>query len=228
LKRQLSEEEQKDGTKRSRSTESAEMNNSLGTDQSNHHGKAPSSGGFRGLFGKFRKQSDHHSTTSQVQIGSRVYDQNELQKLIPQLEEAVDKKERLLRQAQTQIEAQQGRIIQLESEVKNLQAQCDKLRSVLSQKTESNVATPPASKTSQADELGTDLQTLQKAVLPTPDTHERMTKKMAVSAEPAKLDHHKTTLQHHAKSAGSKQLIRDAVMRNDFLKQLAKEQIIEL
>lgn len=64
--------------------------------------------------------------------------------------------------------------------------------------------------------------------MPTPDTQERMTKKMAVSAEPATLDHHKTTLQHHAKSAGSKQLIRDAVMRNDFLKQLAKEQIIEL
>uniref|UniRef100_A0A915DIL4 Cyclic nucleotide-binding domain-containing protein n=1 Tax=Ditylenchus dipsaci TaxID=166011 RepID=A0A915DIL4_9BILA len=46
-------------------------------------------------------------------------------------------------------------------------------------------------------------------------------KKMAVSAEPAKLDAHKTTLQHHAKTA-------DAVQKNDFLRQLAKEQVIEL
>lgn len=67
-----------------------------------------------------------------MQIGSRIYDQNELQKLIPQLEESVEKKDRLLRQAQGQIETQQGIIVKLESEVKNLQAQCDKLRSVLS------------------------------------------------------------------------------------------------
>lgn len=53
-------------------------------------------------------------------------------------------------------------------------------------------------------------------------------KKMAVSAEPAKLDQNKAVLQHHTKSAGSKQLIRDAVQKNDFLRQLAKEQIIEV
>jgi cGMP-dependent protein kinase len=52
---------------------------------------------------------------------------------------------------------------------------------------------------------------------------------MAVSAEPVKLDQqHKITLQHHAKSAGSKQLIRDAVQKNEFLRQLVKEQQIEL
>jgi len=181
-----------------------------------------------------RMASSHGASTSSapgysgIQIGQRVYDQNELQKLIPQLEETVDKKDRLLRQAQSQIEAQQSMITKLESEVKNLQAQCDKLRSVLTQKTESTVSTPPASKTSQAEDLNTELQTLQKAVLPKPEVHERLTKKMAVSAEPAKLDQHKTTLQHHAKTAGSKQLIRDAVQKNDFLRQLGKEQVIEL
>jgi hypothetical protein len=44
-----------------------------------------------------------------------------LQKLIPQLEEAVEKKDRLLRQAQTQIESQQQMIQKLEADVKNLQ-----------------------------------------------------------------------------------------------------------
>ena len=61
-----------------------------------------------------------------------------------------------------------------------------------------------------------------------PAMAEPRAKKMAVSAEPAKLDQHKTTLQHHSKSAGSKQLIRDAVQKNDFLRQLAKEQVIEV
>jgi septal ring factor EnvC (AmiA/AmiB activator) len=79
---------------------------------------------------------------------------------VPQLEETVEKKDRMLRQAQSQIEAQQARILKLEGEVKSLQTECDKLRSVLSQKAESNVATPPASKTSQAEELHTDLQTV--------------------------------------------------------------------
>ena len=71
---------------------------------------------------------------------------------------------------------------------------------------------------------------LQKAAL-LPEAgqpNEPRAKKMAVSAEPAKLDQHKATLQHHSKSAGSKQLIRDAVQKNDFLRQLAKEQVIEV
>jgi len=51
---------------------------------------------------------------------------------------------------------------------------------------------------------------------------------MAVSAEPTKLDQHKAVLQHHSKTAGSKQLIRDAVQKNDFLRKLVKEQVIEV
>jgi hypothetical protein len=70
----------------------------------------------------------------------------------------------------------------------------------------------------------------QKAALLPEAGHpqEPRAKKMAVSAEPAKLDQHKATLQHHSKTAGSKQLIRDAVQKNDFLRQLAKEQVIEV
>ncbi|KAI1725143.1 protein kinase domain-containing protein [Ditylenchus destructor] len=174
---------------------------------------------------------------SQVQVGTRVYDAQEIQKLIPQLEETIEKKDRLLRQAQCQIESQLKRISGLETEVKCLQSECDKLRSVLSQKAES-AASPatPQQKTSRSEDLHTDLQQdplnpqqLQKAVLPAEGHPENVrSKKLAVSAEPAKLDAHKTTLQHHAKSAGSKQLIRDAVQKNDFLRQLAKEQVIEL
>ncbi|KAI6200386.1 CGMP-dependent protein kinase [Aphelenchoides besseyi] len=193
-----------------------------GADNHQQHTKGTS--GFRGLFSKLRKPSEH--VTNQVQIGGRVYDQQEIQKLIPQLEETVEKKDRLLRQAQQQIDAQQHRIAKLENDVKQWQTECDKLRSVLNLKADSNMATPPASKTSQSEEMQTDnIETIQKSVLPEP--HERLTKKLAVSAEPAKLDQHKATLQHHPKSAGSKQLIRDAVQKNDFLRQLAKEQVIE-
>ena len=111
----------------------------------------------------------------------------------------------------------------------HLQSESDKLRSVLSQKADSSVSTPPASKMSKAEDVLTDLQTvratafmppiarparLQKTTAVPPETHERLTKKLAVSAEPAKLDPHKATLQHHPKSAGSKQLIRDGMHLN--------------
>uniref|UniRef100_A0AC34QJH7 cGMP-dependent protein kinase n=1 Tax=Panagrolaimus sp. JU765 TaxID=591449 RepID=A0AC34QJH7_9BILA len=165
-----------------------------------------------------------------VQVGSRVYDAQEIQKLIPQLEEAIEKKDKLLRQSQSTIETQKNRITDLEREVKGLQTECDKLRSVLHQKAESVTSPPPSfQKSSRSEDLHTDLQ--QKAVLPpgeTPTPDISRSKKLAVSAEPAKLDQHKQTLQHHPKSAGSKQLIRDAVQKNDFLRQLAKEQVIEL
>ncbi|VDM38042.1 unnamed protein product [Toxocara canis] len=162
----------------------------------------------------------------QVQVGTRTFDANEIQKLIPQLEETIEKKERQLRQQQCTVESQLKRISELEREVKTLQSECDKLRSVLDQKAHSAASPNAAQKVSKTtDELRTELQ--QKAVLPATEDGVR-SKKLAVSAEPAKLDQYKATLQHHPKSAGSKQLIRDAVQKNDFLRQLAKEQVIEL
>lgn len=104
------------------------------------------------------------------------------------------------------------------------------MRSVLSQKAES-VASPPTPQPKTSDDPHAEInqETLQKKVVPAESQpNEPRAKKLAVSAEPAKLDQHKQTLQHHPKSAGSKQLIRDAVQKNDFLRQLAKEQVIEL
>ncbi|ETN69888.1 kinase domain protein [Necator americanus] len=105
--------------------------------------------------------------------------------------------------------------------------ECDKLRSVLEQKAQS-AASPgagvaPASP--RSEQLGNDLK--EKAVLPA-DGASMRAKKLAVSAEPTNFETQATTLQHYNKTAGSKQLIRDAVHKNDFLKQLAKEQIIEI
>uniref|UniRef100_A0A183BVA2 cGMP-dependent protein kinase n=1 Tax=Globodera pallida TaxID=36090 RepID=A0A183BVA2_GLOPA len=160
---------------------------------------------------------------STVQIGSRTYEAQELQKL---MEGDLEKQERLLRQNQKELDAYQKRIGELEVEVKTLSSECDKLRSVLNQKAES-AATLGGQK--RSDDLHTEMK--QKAAL-LPEVGqvvpEVRAKKIAVSAEPAKLDQHKATLQHHSKSAGCKQLIRDAVQKNDFLRQLAKEQIIEL
>nr|API61677.1 egl-4 [Acrobeloides sp. NJ] len=171
------------------------------------------------------------SPFSQVQVGTRVYDAQEIQKLIPQLEETIEKKDKQLRQALSTIETQTKEITNLKLQVKELQSECDKLRSVLQQKAETVVGAPqtPTQKSSTSEDLHTDLQ---QAVIPAENEHahkhaERQ-KKMAVSAEPAKLDQRQATLQHHPKTAGSKHLIREAVQKNDFLKQLAKEQVIEL
>ncbi|CAI4227860.1 unnamed protein product [Auanema sp. JU1783] len=162
--------------------------------------------------------------TRRVQVGTRIFEAHELQKLIPQMEESIQRKDHLLMQQQKDLENHLERIAELEAEVTSLQRECDKLRSVLDQKATS-AASPgvPASPTgSRTEQLGNDLQ--QKAVLP----NDVRSKKLAVSAEPTNFEQTKATLQHHSKTAGSKQLIRDAVQKNDFLKQLAKEQIIEL
>ncbi|MFH4974434.1 hypothetical protein AB6A40_001143 [Gnathostoma spinigerum] len=164
------------------------------------------------------------SKANKVQVGTRMYDASEIQKLIPQLEETIEKKDRQLRQQQATVESQLKRIADLEREVKTLQTECDKLRSVLDQKAQSAASPSAAVKASKiSDEVPGDLQ--QQPIMPS--TEAVRSKKLAVSAEPAKLEQ-KTTLQHHPKSAGSKQLIRDAVQKNDFLRQLAKEQVIEL
>jgi len=60
-----------------------------------------------------------------VQIGSRVYDAQELQKLVPQLEQQLEQKDRLIRQNQLQFEAHTKRITSLEGEVKGLQVSFD-------------------------------------------------------------------------------------------------------
>ncbi|VDK53954.1 unnamed protein product [Anisakis simplex] len=188
----------------------------------------------------------------QVQVGTRTFDANEIQKLIPQLEETIEKKDRQIRQQQSTVESQLKRITELEREVKTLQvrltslpvhSECDKLRSVLDQKAQSaasphavqKVAAAPVHElfpssyieqtSKSSDELRGELQ--HNAAMANTDDVVR-SKKLAVSAEPAKLDQHKAKLQHHPKQAGSKQLIRDAVQKNDFLRQLAKEQVIEL
>uniref|UniRef100_A0A914ICV8 cGMP-dependent protein kinase egl-4 n=1 Tax=Globodera rostochiensis TaxID=31243 RepID=A0A914ICV8_GLORO len=189
--------------------------------QSHSAGRQKEGGtGFRRFFDKLRKPSEII-----VQIGSRTYDAQELQKLVPRMEGELEKQDRLLRQNQKELDAHQKRIGELEVEVKTLSSECDKLRSVLNQKAES-AATLGGQK--RSDDLHTEMK--QAALLPEVGqvVPEVRAKKMAVSAEPTKLDQHKATLQHHSKSAGCKQLIRDAVQKNDFLRQLAKEQIIEL
>ncbi|KAK5985232.1 cGMP-dependent protein kinase [Trichostrongylus colubriformis] len=181
-------------------------------------------GGIRGFFSKLRKPSDQFM---QVQVGSRIFEAQELQKLIPQLEEAIQRKDQQLKAQQGTVENHIRRIAELEAEVTSLQRECDKLRSVLEQKAQS-AASPaggaaPASP--RSEQLGNDLK--EKAVLPADGASTRA-KKLAVSAEPTNFETQATTLQHYNKTAGSKQLIRDAVHKNDFLKQLAKEQIIEI
>uniref|UniRef100_A0A8R1DVD0 cGMP-dependent protein kinase n=1 Tax=Caenorhabditis japonica TaxID=281687 RepID=A0A8R1DVD0_CAEJA len=189
-------------------------------------GSSGGGGGIRGFFSKLRKPSDQFIGSQQVQVGSRTFEAHELQKLIPQLEEAITRKDAQLKQQQSIVEGHIKRISELEGEVTTLQRECDKLRSVLEQKAQS-AASPgqPPSPSPRTDQLGNDLQ--HKAVLPA-DGGTQRAKKIAVSAEPTNFENKPATLQHYNKTVGAKQLIRDSVQKNDFLKQLAKEQIIEL
>lgn len=75
------------------------------------------------------------------------------------MEEGIEKKDKQLRQSQSIVEAHTKKIADLEKEVKSLQRECDKLRSVLQQKAES-AASPatPNQKSSHTEDLHTDLQ----------------------------------------------------------------------
>ncbi|GMT22092.1 hypothetical protein PFISCL1PPCAC_13389, partial [Pristionchus fissidentatus] len=191
-------------------------------------------GGIRGFFSKLRKPSGEGggaTSPSQVQIGTKMYDAHELQKLIPQLEEAVQKRDHQIRQQQHIVETHVKRIAELEAEVTSLQRECDKLRSVLEQKAQNQAASPGGGSPGGSPRPAIhdmDKKQIEKDTRDQLNDAAARAKKLAVSAEPSKLDTKTATLQHHIKSAAAKQLIRDAVHKNDFLKQLAKEQIIEL
>ncbi|EYB83005.1 hypothetical protein Y032_0345g3116 [Ancylostoma ceylanicum] len=75
-------------------------------------------GGIRGFFSKLRKPSDQFM---QVQVGSRTFEAQELQKLIPQLEEAIQRKDQQLKAQQGTVENHIRRIAELEAEVTSLQ-----------------------------------------------------------------------------------------------------------
>lgn len=82
-----------------------------------------------------------------------------------------------------------------------LQTECDKLRSVLEQKAQSAASPTVQQKVSKtSDELRTELQ--QKAHMLGQEEQGMRAKKLAVSAEPAKLDAHPAKLEHYKKSAG--------------------------
>ncbi|KAK6028270.1 hypothetical protein OSTOST_05686 [Ostertagia ostertagi] len=57
----------------------------------------------------------------QVQVGSRTFEAQELQKLIPQLEEAIQRKDQQLKAQQGTVENHIRRIAELEAEVTSLQ-----------------------------------------------------------------------------------------------------------
>ncbi|ETN69889.1 hypothetical protein NECAME_05075 [Necator americanus] len=66
------------------------------------------------MFGR----SQHNGV---VQVGSRTFEAQELQKLIPQLEEAIQRKDQQLKAQQGTVENHIRRIAELEAEVTSLQ-----------------------------------------------------------------------------------------------------------
>ncbi|VDD95337.1 unnamed protein product [Enterobius vermicularis] len=144
-----------------------------------------------------------------IQIGNRSYDVSEIQRLVPQLEEAIARRDRVTRELENTLQQQTEKIKSLEKDVETLQAECDKLRSVLNQKTQ--IFIPPTPKSSDEIDLSSNTESVNK--------------KVAVSAEPAHLPLSDEKLPKYDKSAGAKKIIREAIARNDFLKRLPKEKV---
>uniref|UniRef100_A0A0K0FYZ6 cGMP-dependent protein kinase n=1 Tax=Strongyloides venezuelensis TaxID=75913 RepID=A0A0K0FYZ6_STRVS len=170
-------------------------------------------------------------STKTISISGKTLNIEEVQRLIPELENDIIKKDRIIHEYKCVHDTYRQRIKELEEQVLFFQAECDKLRSVLEQTTVS--ATSPhkgSSQKSSTEMLVDDLQ--NKTALSTIKQTDSTTraKKVAVSAEPTLFnkEQNNTVLQHHPKSVSDKRLIREAVQKNDFLRQLEKEQVIEI
>ena len=105
-----------------------------------------------------------------------------------------------------------------------LQSECDKLRSVLELKAES-AAVPVKSKASRTSDDAVKELGGGGSEDGAPKEETKRRGKMAISAEPAAALAADTVLTHHQKTPGAKQLIKDAVQANDFLRQLDHEQV---
>ncbi|VDM43390.1 unnamed protein product [Toxocara canis] len=161
-----------------------------------------------------------------VKVGSRTFDVSQIQQMIPRLEDAIQKRDEDIRRQRDTVESQQKRIAELEASVELFKTECDKLRCVLAQKATTN-SIYEGDTNEWTEEVAEQAETLFEPDDVTKKAPPRP-KKLAVSAEPTTAAQKKVVLKHYAKTAGSKQLIRDAVQKNDFLRCLAKEQVIEL
>ncbi|XP_043537509.1 cGMP-dependent protein kinase 1-like isoform X1 [Chiloscyllium plagiosum] len=126
------------------------------------------------------------------------------------LQYALQEKIEELRQRDALIDELELELDHKDELIQKLQTELDKYRSVL------RPAAPPAS---QSEPSSIQLQEQQR------------TKRQAISAEPTALDIQDishVTLSCYSKSAQSKELIKDAILENDFMKNLEMSQIQEI
>uniref|UniRef100_A0A5S6R063 cGMP-dependent protein kinase n=1 Tax=Trichuris muris TaxID=70415 RepID=A0A5S6R063_TRIMR len=136
-----------------------------------------------------------------------------------ELERLMAQKDDLIQQQSKEIKSHLEKVKKLEDQVKCLKSECDKLRSVLDLK----VTESPA-KGKSSDELRAEVQKEAAMLGQTVNV-----KKQGVSAEPIPYSKEsRVSLNHFTKSPQAKQLIRNAILQNDFLRHLDREQVSEM
>ncbi|KRY90249.1 cGMP-dependent protein kinase egl-4 [Trichinella pseudospiralis] len=154
---------------------------------------------------------NYPAKSMKIKIGGRMTD-------IAELERLLEEKDKLIIQQDKDIKIHLAKIRQHEEQIKSLKSECDKLRSVLDLK----VGESPTSRSKSSDELRAQLQMQASMVGQAANV-----KKQGVSAEPNTYKD-KVSLVHYKKSGQSKQLIRNAILQNDFLRHLDREQVSEM
>uniref|UniRef100_A0A0N4ZJ64 cGMP-dependent protein kinase n=1 Tax=Parastrongyloides trichosuri TaxID=131310 RepID=A0A0N4ZJ64_PARTI len=156
-----------------------------------------------------------------ITISGKTLNIEDVQRLIPELENDILRKDRIIHEYKSVHDTYRQKIRELEEQLLFFQAECDKLRSVLEQTTVS--ATTPykcLSQKSSAEMLVDDLQnkTALSNVKYNNITSNR-SKKVAVSAEPALFGKGEegSVLQHHPKSTtGGHYILREGEKGNTF------------
>ncbi|KAK7111795.1 hypothetical protein V1264_011370 [Littorina saxatilis] len=158
------------------------------------------------------------SSSAHVTIDGETYDMAKLKVLIPDLQKQVADKTMRISQMNSELVEKDRQLKERDEDIKRLKAEVDKLKSVLELKV-TDAALP-----GRPDILSTITEDSQFLGVPS----DNRTKRQGVSAESPSSNQNAIELKHVDKDFRSKQLIKDAVLDNDFLKNLDSTQIREI
>ncbi|XP_050394778.1 cGMP-dependent protein kinase, isozyme 1 [Patella vulgata] len=154
------------------------------------------------------------ASATQVVVDGETYDLGKLKLVIPEMKTELKDKDNKIRKLEIESRDKTKQINEHSKEITRLKEEVHKLKSVLQLKVH---------KDGKPDILATIQESETPLVI-----QEVRSKKQGVSGESSSNSQSNVELKHHDKDFRSKQLIKDAILDNDFLKNLDSTQVREI
>ncbi|XP_076458785.1 cGMP-dependent protein kinase 1-like isoform X2 [Babylonia areolata] len=171
-----------------------------------------------GAGGRAHSKMGNEGSSNVIVIDGESFDSAKVRTVIPDLRKKLQEKSEIVDHLNKQLQDKDRRLREREDEVIKLKAEVDKLLSVLNLKVVDTVL--PGGK---PDILATISESTASSMFPM----ESRLKRQGVSGESPSATQGTIELKHYDKDFRAKQLIKDAVLENDFLKNLDATQIRE-